>query len=481
MLLHDPKAGELLPDLLIEIEIVGPSQDLPSKIDWTKWNHLRHYIEPGVHGLDFTRAAGARRLYPSEMFGGEIDVREGLSAMAQVLHQKPSEVENTKLARFRTAHWYERASGDAPVQLHRGMIVLPAELVTERSLTQAAENLAEYIVHRQKQSGLFSYQFDAGRDQFSDEDNLVRQVSSTMAMSRYARTSGKSAPLAAADRAIAYHLQGLTPIAGEANAAFIATADGRNKLGVSALLALAMMQHPDQTRYADQRDKLSNGILHLQRDSGLFLTAFPPAQELRGQEYFPGEALLALAAEYDRRPNERILIAFDRAIDFYRDYFRAKRTAAFVPWQVQAFAKMSHQTKRRDFIDFVFELTDWQLERQISEKNCPWPELLGGFDSPDGPTAASAAYLEALCDALEVARTANDETRVARYEGAIRQAARFVMQLQFRPEEAWFARSPKNAIHGIRSAPGRSIIRIDHCAHALTALVKAKESLFPTS
>ena len=52
------------------------------------------------------------------------------------------------------------------------------------------------------------------------------------------------------------------------------------------------------------------------------------------------------------------------------------------------------------------------------------------------------------------------------------------MQLQFRPEEAYFVRSPQDAIGGIRTSPSLNLLRIDHCQHALVGLIKARQVLF---
>jgi hypothetical protein len=70
---------------------------------------------------------------------------------------------------------------------------------------------------------------------------------------------------------------------------------------------------------------------------------------------------------------------------------------------------------------------------------------------------------------------------VVRYEQVVRAATRFVMQLQVRPEEAYFIRSPQDAVGGIRTGPALNLLRIDHCQHALIGLIKAREALFPSA
>ena len=142
---------------------------------------------------------------------------------------------------------------------------------------------------------------------------------------------------------------------------------------------------------------------------------------------------------------------------------------------------MAEKTKRKDFADFVFELSDWLAEKQLTSANCPWPELHGGIASyrPGRVGASTASYLEAFADALALARVVGDRDRATRYEQIVRLASRFVLQLQLRPEEAVFLRSPRDAVGGIRAGAALTQLRIDHSAHALVGLVKARRVLFP--
>lgn len=472
---------DLIDGSLIEIEVIGPPEPIEVPGDWSQPRAVDPFVEPGIHGLAFLGPKVHHSFCPTELYTTDLTLPEALRRFAETSHLDPSSMAEVRVARFRTLHWYETPD-DNIVSLRRGLTLVPPEAVSPAGLDDAIARLADYMVYRQRGTGLFSYQFEAGHDRYTpDEDNLVRQVGAAAAMAIHAKWSGKSASRAAADLAIRHHLTGLTNLPTVENASFVATPDAENKLGVTALLCLAMARHPDAERFRDVREKLVNGMLWLQRPSGMFLTAFPPAATVRGQEYFPGEALLALAEEYEHNPEARILDAFDRAVSFYQDYFREAPSPAFVPWQVQAFARMARQSKRVDFRDFVFELTDWLAARQLNDANCDWPELYGGVAAyqPGRAGVATAAYLEGFADALSLARSAGDAGRAARYERVVRGAARFVMQLQVRPEEAYFCPSPRDSVGGIRTGPALNLLRIDHGQHALIALMKTRDVLFP--
>lgn len=481
-LIHDREtAAALVDELLVEIEIVGPTEPIPVVGDWRKPGVVDGFVEPGVHGLALQGANSVRRVCPSEMFTADLTLADALKLLAQGVKADPSQAGTMPLMRFRTVHWYEPAARASTVLLQRGMTLVPPEAVSREGLDGVIARLAEYIAYRQLPSGLFTYQFEPGLDQYSDEDNLVRQVGTVVAVSVHARLTKKSASLSAADIAIRYHLQGLMDVPSIEGASFIATLDKRNKLGVTALLCVAMAHHPNAEQYDSVRQRLMKGILSLQRPSGMFVTAFPPAEEISGQDYYPGEALLALALDYDRRPSALVLDGFDRAISFYRDYFLDSRSPAFVPWQVQAFALIALHSKRQDYVDYVFELTDWLAVKQLTPMKCEWPELRGGVAAKASGRAgvATASYLEGFTDALTLAKSVGDVGRARRYETVVREAARFVMQLQVRPEEAYFIRSPQDAVGAIRTAPAVNKLRIDHCQHALLGLMKTKRALYP--
>ncbi|MGB0715547.1 MAG: hypothetical protein ACPGXK_06705 [Phycisphaerae bacterium] len=471
---------ERLADLLVEIELVGDAVPLRIEGDWTQPMVLGPHIQPGEHGMVIFGPKGAHRFSPAEVFTSDVTLPEALRRLAEYTLGNSEAVSNARLMRFRTLHWYQPPRSDEVVTLERGLFPVSLESVTRERLGEAIQQLADYMAYRQLESGLFSYQYEVGLDRYSRQNSLVRQAGALAALSRHAAWSGKSASLGAANLGIRFHLQGLTQIPEQEGGAFIATADGKHKLGVTAMLTQAMLQHPKRGGYIDQIDSLTNGMRWLQRPSGMFMTAFPPAEMMDGQAQFPGEALLALAQYYEVRPSQEVLESFSRAITYYRGFFRDRELPALIPWQAQAFAIMARHTDRADYRDFVFELADWVVDHQIHEGNSPWHVLWGGIaaQQPGHADITTAAFLEALCDATNLARETGDQDRAARYAQAARLATRFVLQLQFKPEEAYFVRSPRDTVNGMRETPTLNLLRISHCQHALVALMKAHDTLF---
>jgi len=478
-----PVSLEWLTRVVVEIELAGDEVPVPFDGAWDDAEAFNRLIEPGVDGVALEYDRARVRFCPSEIITKNNDVHEALLQLARRLAVSPSQLPGTSIHRFRTQHWLETepgGRGGEVLELHRGLVVLGPDVVTDANLAATIQAVSEYMVYRQLPNGLFSYQYDPSNDRYTDDDNLVRQAGAAWALALHARWSGKSASAAAAKRTLDYLTRRLVDLPTPPRAAFIAGARGQHKLGITALAALAMYDHPDGEIFADVRSRLTNGVYWLQTESGMFVTAFPPSKRFSGQYYFPGEALLLIARDYEHQPSQRAVDAFDRGYDYYGRLFEEDPTPPFAAWHIQAFSRMAEPTRRRDYAEFVFKMTDWLLARQHDETTTPWPELVGGVEAyvQARVGVATASYLEAFTDALETARRLGDHQRAARYERAVRLAARFVMQLQVRPEEAYYIHSRRDAVGGIRTSPSDNRLRIDHCQHALVALMKTRRVLY---
>lgn len=478
-----PVDVDLLEQVVLGVEILGAPVDLTLPDDFSDPESLERIVEPGVDGVVLTAGGRTKQFLPSEIVNQNVTVSDALLSLAEQLTTTKAELAGAKASRFRTCEWHERSPGGPVVELHRGMTIVELNQVTRETLTIATERLADYMVRRQRVDGLFAYQYEPSLDRYTDDDDLSRQAGATWALSAYARAANRSGVRAAALTALHYLTDRVSDLPGEPGVACVASPDDENAAGLTASVLLAMIDHPDRALFADPRDRLISGLLWLQQDDGRFLTAFPPARHLGSQTYQPGLVLLALARAYDVGPRADILASFDAALPFYRRLFRSEPEAAFCVWQMQAFAAMARETKQRDYAEFTFEMADWLLRFQLDEGNCAYPELRGGLAThgPGRVRVSTAAYLEGIADALDVARRRNDAKRSAAYQHAVRTGARFVLQLQVRPEEAYYSLAPSEVVWGVRAAPTKNLLRIDYCQHALTALTKTINVLFSES
>lgn len=475
-----PVTWDWLQRVKIETEAIGEPVPLAFAGRWNDPTAFNGLVEPGIDGLVIQLGKTQKRFCPSEIISKGIEVYEAAQSLAQQLAPSTDHLAGAELFLFRTTHWHELTSGGQVVQLHRGLVRVDPSEVTDENLARTIDRLAAYIVYRQLPTGWFSYQYEPSIDTYIEDDNLVRQAGVAWVLAIHGRDYDKTASLGASEKALKRLAARVVDLPDVPGAGFVVGRKDRHKLGITALTALGMFDHPADEKFAETRRKLIEGIYWLQRPSGKFITAFPPTRKLSDQYYFPGEALLALVRSYEHQPSQRAVDAFNAAFKFYPQFFRDNPMPPFVPWQAQAFVRMAIPTKKRAYADYVFEMTDWLLTKQYTPQNCPWPELRGGIaayvNAPPG--VATAAYLEGIADALLLARTFGDQERAVRYETAVRLAARFVMQLQIRPEEAYYIHSLPDSVWGVRTTLTRNHLRIDHTQHALMALMKVRRVLF---
>jgi len=487
--------AEALRPMQIELELVGDEEPMPRAVELflKRPAAMSDLFVPGRDGILVRYRRHVGLMLPSQ----SVTHRPGRSessraAMNHVLGQVvfdraqlERDAELVKVFRIRSAHFWEPAPGAPAVRLVRGVSFIGPQQVTAEAMDAAITRIAGYMKYRQNRNGLFSYEYQPSIDRYSTANNDVRQMGALWALSRYARLYDDNAAAIACLDGIETIAGDLTVLPGVADAQFLARPRGRNKLGAHALLMLALIDHPDRAKLLKQAEAMGRALAFLQQPDGKLRTEFPPAPPLSSQLYAPGEGLLAMVRldEISRLPEAREVPL--KAFDWYRDYWAKIRdaepkAASFVPWHSQAWALATRRTGRREFAGFVFDMTDWLLDKQLTPDNCPYPEMWGGFAATGSYRAGSgtAAWLEGLCDALELARRLKRDRHAARYEAAVRAAVRFVMQLEFRSIEGFYVRSPQDTYGGIRQTFWRPELRIDNSQHALLGLIEARRLLF---
>ncbi len=469
---------------------------------------LARRMEPGLDGIAVRVGAADIFLRPSQMLslepqcpeGDELTFRcdrliecilalkqgVGIAIESQPADAAPqhSDVDPAAISflRYRTVHFWQPDSAARPVELIAGMRLLAPGEITSARIDDIIARTARHIVSRQRHDGFFAYEYLPGRDRYNEEDpNWVRQAGTIWAIARCARLSGNAEATACAQRAIAAMSAMARPTLADNRAQYIRTPDNRAKLGTTALFGLALLDAPDAQNYLALASALGDGIRTLQQPGGGFVTAFEPeADNPSSPNYGPGEALLCLARLYNTTRDPRWRDTMDKALPFYTEFYRTAAEPAFVTWHMQAYGQLARTTTLRKYATFVFDMADRISARQITQKDPPLAIYDGGIDvDGNGRSGISTApYVEGLVEALATARAFKDAKRARRYEDVIRRASRFIAQLQIKPEETYYMRSPADAVDAYRSSPVDARARIDHAQHALSALLGARDLLF---
>ena len=330
--------------------------------------------------------------------------------------------------------------------------------------------------------GALPYKYWPSRGRQSPADNAIRRFLATRALTQLAELRGSAEMREAARRNLRFNLNRYYQDIGGGCGAIVERTGA--KLGAAALAALAILESPARQEFVPALTKLAAGVESLADEEHGFRTFFfPPERDGENWNFYSGEALLFWAEA--RRLGAECAPALDRcaaAFERCRARHYQARNPAFVPWHAQACASLFAQTGRREFADFVLEISDWLLPMQ--QWDGLMPDMRGRFYSPKrqdfGPphAASTGAYLEGLADAVALARAVGEESRADAYDRAIQRGLRSLRQLQFRDErDAFYISRKKRVMGALRTEVYDNAVRVDSAAHALIAAIKILKPL----
>ncbi len=474
-------AAIALDKVRIDTQVLGRTKSFHStQGGWMSPGALESFIDPGLDGIGLFLDGERRWCTPSELIARGVSVRKAIETLGKEITLDSRSLDLAKLSKFRTLHWWESEVGGDIYTLQRGMTYVPPEQVSDGGLNLAIERVGNYLVYRQQPDGTFAFRYDPAADSYAANEDEIAQSGAIWALAVHASATQSPKIEAALQRSIRARRELMVNLPDVKNAAFLQTPDVKNQLGAVAQFCLALADAPHPELTADDRTKLANAIMWLQKPTGRFITTFPPNRKLEGEDIAPGLAVLALVRCYELNPSQEMLDAIDLAFPVYQDRYERVGSPAMIPWHMQAYARMARMTKQSKYRDFVFRMADQVCDHQITSTDRDAKMLTGAIAAPGilPANAATAAMLSGLVDAARLAKETNDSKRFERYSNACRLAARFVLQLQVRKEECFFVRSLPDTVDGIRNSPMDWRIRIDNCQHALIGLIKARQLLF---
>ena len=240
-----------------------------------------------------------------------------------------------------------------------------------------------------------------------------------------------------------------------------------------SFLLLALCQLPEEAGPRALCSKLASTLWSSIDAHGRISTHKDPVDGLEAyQDYFPGQALLALATAHQSGITALMESKLDKAFKYYRHRYRYRRNFGQVSWLMQAFGKWWDATGNSRFADFVFEIGDWALQYQH--------EKTGAFindHQSDTPGYTTALYLEGIAAGLRLAALLGDEVRRQRYLESLTRGFNFVDRLVIQERDASLLPNAKFALGGLRQSLYASDIRVDFVQHSLSAILEALASL----
>jgi AMMECR1 domain-containing protein len=318
-----------------------------------------------------------------------------------------------------------------------------------------------YLLRHQRPDGMFHTRYDPFADTLETGVEIARLAHAAWLLARVASAFDTAD---AARRTIGL-LAGC--LREEADGWWITAEDHEPSVAEISFLLLALCELP-QARRDDTAARLAATLWSCIDPHGCVRTHRDAAAATDGhQDYFPGQALLALA-----RATRAGLCAVDAgklaaALRYNRHRFRARPRFGQVSWLMQACGAWWRATGDRQFAALAFEIGDWILGFQQQRTGA----FLNDHQS-DTPGYTSALYLEGLGAGAAIARELGDEDRSRCYLEACRRGLQFLDGLVIQPRDAAVLPNPARAIGGLRRSAQRSEICIDFVQHCVAAMVE---------
>lgn len=469
----------------IELEWIGPAEFVQPGLD--EKLHFQPELfacfEPGVDGIGVECDGRVGRARPSVVISAAylptLALQHAESEAGFTPQTKSQHKAAIRYFRFRTVHLWQPDAKAAAIRLRRGMVPVDAADVTRESLDAAISAAAKHLLGRQRRDAWFALDYQPSAERYSDTNSLHGQFEAAWCLGQFGRAIGSDRCVDVASRVFTAAQSFAQPIAADAPAmAVIGTKEAAPLATTGFFLAGCV-------RFARPENKiptvqLADAIRLVQHEDGRFEATFPPDPPREQDAGAAGTALIGLLEYAADRPNSVIDRTLRQAIRYYANYFRHLPSRSAAAGLGSALAAAYRRRPDPATSGLLLEIGDWLVRHQVRDAWGAAPELVGGFVEPGdtSPNASAARCLLALCDAHWMAGRLGDKPRQRDFEAAIRLAARFVMQLQFRGEECFYVGSPETVIGGVRASPWNNDLRANDTAAALWALTRAREELF---
>jgi hypothetical protein len=353
--------------------------------------------------------------------------------------------------------------------LYRYNALVDISEITNDLIHERLKLVRNWFVNNTDESGLHEYLYYPSTDKYSSSMNDVRMLATAWSMATLRDKYGDSRldPIikTTLDKYLKYKQC-------DGDVCYLMI-DGSAKLAYNAFVILALLETPSYPNRNELMRELALGILSNQQEDGSYHTYFK-SDKNSGQDFYPGESMLALMKLFDETGTKKYLTSVQKAFPYYRDYWRNNKNTAFIPWHSQADLLLYEATSDPEIPAFVFEMNDWLIRNnQITQSK--WQDYIGGFPK-SLPRNSTSSYLEGINDAYKLAILVGDSEHSEKYRESIRLGTRFILLTQYTPENAFYIKNQERAVGGFRKHLISNEQRNDYSQHASFALLKALEN-----
>ena len=315
-------------------------------------------------------------------------------------------------------------------------------------------------------------------DKESDAYNILRHAGTVYAMADLYQQTGDPRLLAALERAVEYLRRQIQKC--QVNGVFenCIVEQGETKLGGNGLGVLAFTQYMKATGKMDLLDdtrSLARWIVSTQNASGEFMIhkVDLPSGEITDfvSDYYPGEAIYALARLYSLDKNEQWLAAASRGAKWLaNDRIEGKTEAEITHdhWLLLGLGELQYIQPDPVYVESAMRIADAIIASQNLDPE--YPDWFGSYYRPPGSTPA-ATRSEGLMAAYRIMRDFGASDQADRILQAVKDNITFQFNTQFRPESAMYLPDPQRTLGGFHQSLTNFEIRNDYVQHNLSSIL----------
>lgn len=314
--------------------------------------------------------------------------------------------------------------------------------------------------YNNQNNNFLNYEYDPLNDSYVEGKEELREVASLWAIAKAANFTNRVEFKNLAQKGFAY-FEKYFKYDKEKDFYYLNITPGSTKLGYSGFIILSLLEidHPKKDFYLE---KFADGIIYQQKPDGSLATHFY-SDKVSNVDYYPGEALIAIAKLYEYKPEQKYLDLLNKAFSYYKKYWQENKNTPFIPWQTRAYNKLYKFTNSQEVADFIFEMNDYLITYQPKYNSCS--------DFVFNQGIIIAVRMEGMNQAYEIAKMIGDKQREQCYGQYIKEGADYIMSLQVK-------KSPLvkiKALGGFGQNKDFPLQRIDRNQHAIMALMEAIE------
>jgi AMMECR1 domain-containing protein len=499
-------------DLRFAIDVLGPAQDLPTRVLSPLW----YLVEPGIDGLVVQQGDGEQGvLLPHEpVTQGLLTPRvrnrdEKLKALLREASKRANlgkdawREEAVAVRRFRaTSFGVTQPGGSTAVDMVRGNVLVDGP-PDEARILESLKLGGLWLVNTVREDGKFDYEYFPNAGKHSSGYNIVRHAGSVYGLFEMAELAAHEPALRAdrglyidaAARAMGYIYDDTRSPAGDTvGDRRCLISDGRCESGSAALTLLTFLSRPDPADVdAAYRDRIFRAedpeimegfglalLDMIDKDGRVYFNYRDSRKYERVPKeplYYPGETMLALLLFHKKTGDGRWLEGARRIGDRQVADYTENRFAFPDHWIMQGLHRLWQATREDRYAKTAYAMATHSASEQYPVVWTPFPDYHGAWRRDDDlpRTTRAGSRLEAVRRVVHLAWEDGHDATI--WEDLLLMGTDHLSEKQYRPENMWYVPYPDKVIGAYPMGIVDNHLRIDNNQHALVGMLGALEVL----